>query len=164
MTFAINNTANEFTVGGVYEVKCGNEFDTIGIEYRHMEVLQLQDRMCGKVALMRDMADSKYLGVGTISTSTGKVECTNARVVGKFGFDSESDCIKSLGFKVFKTVRHFYNSHHRLAKFFNESVSSTPLSQYVVGEIYIGDTEYQEYHLPEDEAEKLLNIIKNHNV
>lgn len=98
MSFAINNAANEFINGEVYEVKCGNEFDTDGARYRHMEVLQLQDRMCGRVALLRDMADPKYLGTGVMNTSTGKVECTNARVVGKFGFVNEAECVKSLGF------------------------------------------------------------------
>lgn len=71
--FAINHSDYKIEVGQVYEVTCGNG---VNRTYRHMDTLETQERMTGKVALLNDVRESDLYGIGVMNSETGKVSCT----------------------------------------------------------------------------------------
>ena len=87
---------SDMVTGNIIDVKLGNEFDIGGANWHHMEVLGVQKRMCGTVAVGLSKEDNATVGVITINEHN-KFVCTSSLIVGVHA-DSIQHAAKLHGF------------------------------------------------------------------
>ena len=98
--FPINKENHSFIANQTYECTCGSSMDHGGVTYRHVEVLKNVESKFDfiGIAIVQDIADRKWVGLATIDTDSGRVTCTNARLIGRNDINTVEEAIISLGY------------------------------------------------------------------
>lgn len=98
--FAVNKSVYSFVTNQTYECTCGSSMDHGGVTYRHVEVLKNVESKFDFVgiAVVQDITNRNWIGVATIDTDSGKVMCTNARLIGRNDINTVEEAIISLGY------------------------------------------------------------------